>query len=129
MRRIVVDASVLLGWFAGERDRRGQARRLRAEYEAGALSVVVPSVVFLEVLDATARATGWDQARLAILARDLESLGLEVREPVAGELAFWMARGLGGQESAYAALASGEGIPLATQDERLLRIAAAVVQR
>lgn len=123
-----MDGSVLLRWFAGERD-QGQARSLRAEYEAGALSVVVPGVMVLEVLDATARATGWAQDRLAILARDLESLGLEVREPLAGELAFWIARGLSGQESAYAALASGEGIPLVTEDERLLRIAAAVVQR
>jgi len=40
-----------------------------------------------------------------------------------------MVRGLAGQESAYAALASGEGIPLVTEDKRLLRIATSVVQR
>ena len=35
MRRVVVDASVLLGWFEGESPHRS----LRAEYEAGTLAV------------------------------------------------------------------------------------------
>ena len=126
MRRVVVDASVVLAWFTSA---RGPARSLRAEYEQGLLILVAPRALPLEILEATARSTDWPASRLAKLAAELDRLGLELRDPPTSELARWLARGLGGADAAYAALASGLDIPLVTMDEELLRRASPVAQR
>ena len=126
MRRVVVDASVVLAWFTSA---RGPARSLRAEYEQGLLILVAPRALPLEILEATARSTDWPASRLAKLAAELDRLGLELRDPPTSELASWLARGLGGADAAYAALASGLDIPLVTMDEELLRRASPVAQR
>lgn len=126
MRRVVVDASVVLAWFTSA---RGPARSLRAEYEQGLLTLVAPRALPLEILEATARSTDWPASRLAKLAAELDRLGLELRDPPTSELASWLARGLGGADAAYAALASGLDIPLVTMDEELLRRASPVAQR
>jgi predicted nucleic acid-binding protein len=123
MRRAVVDSGVILGWFTGA---TGPARSLRAEYERGELTIVAPRSLPLEILRATANATGWPAERLAKLAAELDRLGLELRDPPSTELAEWLARGLGGQDAAYAALASALGLPLVTLDEQLLRAAGTV---
>jgi predicted nucleic acid-binding protein len=126
VRRVVVDASVVLAWFTSA---RGPARSLRAEYEQGLLTLVAPRALPLEILEATARSTDWPASRLAKLAAELDRLGLELRDPPTSELASWLARGLGGADAAYAALASGLDIPLVTMDEELLRRASPVAQR
>jgi len=102
---------------------------LRAEYEQGLLTLVAPRALPLEILEATARSTDWPASRLAKLAAELDRLGLELRDPPTSELASWLARGLGGADAAYAALASGLNIPLVTMDEELLRRASPVAQR
>jgi predicted nucleic acid-binding protein len=56
-------------------------------------------------------------------------LAFELRDPPSSELAAWLARGLGGPDAAYAALASALDIPLVTTDEELLRTAGTVAQR
>lgn len=129
MRRIVLDAGLLLQWFTAASGSRGEARALRREYESGALSVVMPRVALGEMLDAVARATDWDAERLANAADALESLGLDILDPSPSELARWMARGMSATEASYAALASGEGLPLVTDDERMLRMAGPVIGR
>ena len=126
MRRVVVDASVLLAWFTSA---TGPARSLRAEYEQGLLTLVAPRALTLEILEATARSTDWQASRLAKLAAELDRLGLELRDPPTSELASWLASGLGGADAAYAALASGLDIPLVTMDEELLRRASPVAQQ
>jgi len=126
MRRAVVDSGVILGWFTGA---TGPARSLRTEYERGELTIVAPRSLPLEIVGATARATGWPADRLAKLAAELDRLGLELRDPPSTELAAWLARGLGGQDAAYAALASALDLPLVTLDEQLLRTASTVAAR
>ena len=126
MRRVVVDASVLLAWFTSA---TGPARSLRAEYEQGLLTLVGPRALPFEILEATARSTDWPAGRLAELATELDRLGLELRDPPSSELASWLARGLGGADAAYAALASGLDIPLVTMDDELLRRASPVAQQ
>lgn len=129
MRRVVLDASVLLGWFTRHGPPQPEARALRAEYDAGTLMVVVPPILFADVLETLSRATGWPASKLARLAQDLEALGFEVRTPAGSELARWIGLGLTGSEAAYAAVASELDLPLATTDERLLRIASPVTRR
>jgi predicted nucleic acid-binding protein len=126
MRRVVADSGVILGWFTGA---TGLARSLRAEYERGELTIVAPRSLPLEILGATARVTSWPADRLASVAAELERLGLELQDPPSTEVAAWLARGLGGPDAGYAALASALDIPLVTLDEQLLRTASTVAAR
>lgn len=129
MRRLVLDASVVLKWFTADGERHLEAARaLRGEYEAGTLTVVAPRLLWTELLGATAQATRWPEDRLVRVAAELDRLGFELRDPPVTELAAWVARGLTGAEAAYAAVAAADELPLITDDERLLRIAGAVAQ-
>jgi len=121
----VADSALILGWFTGA---SGPARALRAEYERGALAIVAPRTLPLEILDVAARRMGWPADRLAHLATELGHLGFELRDPPVAELAAWLAEGLGGPDASYAALASALNIPLLTVDEELLRKAVTVAQ-
>ena len=125
MKRVVVDSGIILGWFTGA---AGAARSMRAEYERGQLTVVAPRSLPFEILAACAAAPGWTAGRLAKLAAELDRLGLELRDPPTSELAAWLARGLGGPDAAYAALATALAIPLVTTDPELLRTAGTVAR-
>ena len=126
MRRVVVDASIVLGWFTTT---SGPARALRTEYERGMLSVVAPLSLPLDLLEAAARITAWPAKRLDAIAIELRRLRLELRDPPTPDLTTWLARGLGGTHASYAALASSLDVPLVTLDEELLVAAAVVAQR
>ncbi|MGH2429327.1 MAG: PIN domain-containing protein [Candidatus Limnocylindria bacterium] len=129
MKRLVLDASVVLKWFTADGERHLEAARsLRAEYEAGRLTVIAPRLLWTELLEATARATGWPSDRLVRVAAEIDRLGFELRDPPVTELAGWVARGLTGAEAAYAAVASADELSLVTDDERLLRLAATVAR-
>jgi predicted nucleic acid-binding protein len=126
VRRVVADSAIVLAWFT---DPTGPARLIRREYEDGELTIVAPRSLPLEIIEAAARSTGWPVERLARLAAAVEQLAFEFRDPPSSELAAWLARGLGGPDAAYAALASALDIPLVTTDEELLRTAGTVAQR
>lgn len=127
MRRLVLDATVLLRWFTDDRNRAHRAARLlRDQFEAGTLAVIVPTAARLDLLDAAAEALPAE--RLGTFATTLERIGLEFREPAPPEVAEWVARGLTGTEAAYAAVAVAGDLRLVTANPRLLAIAAAVVQ-
>ncbi len=70
MSETVLDASVVLKWFAAEQRGSSEARRLRDDYEAGRLSVVVPALLFLELLNVAGRRWRWDGEALLELAQD-----------------------------------------------------------
>jgi len=123
VRRIVVDAPAFLGWFAPN----GPGRRLRAEYEGGGLTVRVPSVFPLHVLE-LAHARGVSPERLERLAHELRRIGFETHDPPAAELARWLAKGADSRRAPYAALAADAHLRLVSGDAELLRIAAAVVE-
>ncbi len=124
MRRIVLDASALLTWFAS--DNSGQ--ELRAEYEEGLLGIVAPHGLIADVLAELAIARSWPADRLVRVAAELDRLGFEFREPQLEELAAWLGRGLDPTHAAYAALASTLGLPLITADPELLRRAPSVAR-
>ena len=47
----VIDASVILKWFVDEAGKE-EALRLREEYLSGKISIVIPDLLFLEVINA-----------------------------------------------------------------------------
>ncbi len=124
MRRIVLDASALLTWFASD----NSGKELRAEYEEGLLGVVSPHGLIADVLAELAIARSWPADRLVRVAAELDRLGFEFREPQLEELAAWLGRGLAPKHASYAALASTLDLPLITADPELLRRAPSVAR-
>lgn len=129
MTELVLDASVLLRWFA-TRDERGddEARELRRTYESGRLDVVVPALVFAELLNVAGRRWGWDGTALAEMAEALDDLDLDVGEPELGRTATWISRGLTAYDALYVALAEERGIPLVTDDDLVLSTAPSIAR-
>ncbi|MEO5985763.1 MAG: PIN domain-containing protein [Candidatus Limnocylindria bacterium] len=123
MRRVVLDASAFLAWFGPQ-----AVRRLRDEYEAGSLEVVVSSGFSAAVLEAAAR-LGWDPDRLRALAPLTARVPFDVREPRTDELVRWLGRGLSGPQAGSAAVAEALGIPLVSGDAELARTAASLLLR
>lgn len=121
MKRLVLDAAAFLAWFGQDAD-----RRLRDEYEAGTLVVLVSTGFSISVLDAAARG-GWSPDRLRALAPLIARAGLEVHEPRTDELARWLGRGLSAHQAASAAVAEGLGVPLVSGDAELRRAASTLL--
>lgn len=119
MRRVVIDPSAFLEWFAPD----GPGRGLRDEYEQGALVVTTPRVFPLAVLEMAMRSRSLSADRLRRLATEVHRVGFELRDPPPAELAAWLAKGLSGNQAAHAALASALDLRLVTADEHLLRTA------
>lgn len=127
MTETVLDASVVLKWFRGEDERHlAAARSLRAEFEAGALAVLAPPLLRLELVNVAARRWGWGEEALEALAAALEQVGFQFAEPELGRVARWAARGLTAYDAAYVALAEAEAIRLITDDDLIVAVAPAV---
>lgn len=127
MSDVVLDASVLLKWFHtdGEADVE-QATRLRSAFEAGQLNVLVPSLVWLELLNVAARRFRWSLDPLERLANQLQGFGFTVIEPDLGRVARWAAVGMTAYDAAYVAVAEQSGAQLITADAELVRLAPGV---
>ena len=123
MSEAVLDASVVLKWFATEQRGSSEARKLRNDYEAGRLSVVVPALLFLELVNVAGRRWGWDEEALLELAQALGDLSFEVDEPELQLVASWVARGLTAYDAAYVALAEERDLALVTDDETIIELA------
>lgn len=123
MTEAVLDASVVIKWFAGEERGSVQARELRHEYEAGRLSVTVPALLFLELLNVAGRRWRWEEQPLLELAEALGNLSFEVSEPELPSVASWVARGLTAYDAVYVALAEEQGLKLVTDDETIIALA------
>ena len=129
MSEVVLDASVVLKWFATEQRGSSEARKLRNDYEAGRLSVVVPVLMFLELVNVAGRRWGWDEEALLELAQALGDLSFEVDEPELQLVASWVARGLTAYDAAYVALAVERDLALVTDDETIIELAPAISRR
>ncbi len=121
MNELVLDASVVLNWFADEGEAGfREATTVRSQYEAGGLLIVVPSLIFLEVINIAGRRWSWGESQLIDLAGALDDLGFDVAEPELESVAAWTARGLTAYDSAYVALAEARGVRLLTDDQQIL---------
>lgn len=129
MTEVVLDASVVVKWFAPSKERgRTAARKLRTEYQAGRLVVLVPPLLYLELLNVASRRWGWEEPALLDFAAALEDLLFEVAEPALASVAMWVARGLTAYDAAYVALAEERGMPLVSDDHTILGVAGELAQ-
>ena len=122
MREVVLDASVVLKWFAAEQRGSLDARELRDDYQAGRLSVVVPSLLFLELLNVAGRRWRWEAEAVVELAEALADLSFEVSEPELPSIASWVSRGLTAYDAAYVALAERRELALITDDDAIIEL-------
>lgn len=89
----------------------------------GRLSVRVPPLLYLEIVNVAGRRWHWERPKLVELAYMLVDLRFEIREPPLGSVAEWTARGLTAYDASYVALAEVDSVKLVTEDARLLAIA------
>ena len=105
----------MLRWCSsGSRPNSGGQARLASSattYEAGRLSVVVPALLSLEIVNVAGRRWRWDEEALLDLAEALGDLSFGVGEPDLQLVASWVARGLTAYDAAYVALAEQRGHP------------------
>lgn len=129
MNELVLDASVVLKWFhrTGE-PHFEEARSLRVAYERGELLIRATPLLRLELINVAGRRWLWGQRALVRLARALDALGFEFVEPELARVARWTARGLTASDAAYVAVAEAAGVPLVTDDDLVLQVAAGIAE-
>lgn len=121
MKTLVLDASVVLKWFKSKKEQhREAALLLRKAFEAGTITVMVPSLLFLELINVAGRRWNWNERALFALATKLPALQFEVRDAKLDAVARWVARGTTAYDAAYVALAEEEAVPLVTDDVLIL---------
>jgi predicted nucleic acid-binding protein len=121
---VAADASVIAKWFKTDGEANvGEAQLLRQRFLSGALVLVVPPLLFLELINTAARRWRWPAVRLDALASDLVRLPFAVREPRLEAVAHWCGRGLAAYDASYVAVAAQRGVPLITTDEEVLAAA------
>jgi len=120
---IVCDASVLVKWFRVEGEEYvDAARAVRARFERGEYRIIVPSLIFLELLNQAARRWRQTAEELEGYANDLSTLGLTIMEPQIEDIARWSGRGLTAYDACYVALAEMRDTVVITDDEEMLAI-------
>jgi predicted nucleic acid-binding protein len=129
VNELVLDASVVLKWFhrSGERHAE-QARSLRAAYERGELLVRATPLLRLELINVAGRRWHSGQRALMRLAGALDALGFELVEPELHRVARWTASGLTAYDAAYVAVAEAVAVPVVTDDDLILAVAAGIAE-
>jgi predicted nucleic acid-binding protein len=121
---VVLDASVVLKWFRVEGERHSaSARSLRVLFEGGQLTVLVPPLLRLEIVNVAGRRWRWHERALVDLAIALDQIGFEFAEPELVRVASWTGRGLTAYDAAYVALAEARSARLITDDDGVLAAA------
>lgn len=124
----IVDSSVILKWFANEKD-SDKAINLRNQHIDGEIIIVVPELAFMEILNAL-RYKKLEQSVLDKANQDLWKIQLEIfyldefllNKAINASLTY----NLSIYDAIYAALAQIHGTQLVTEDEELLKIPNAI---
>jgi len=121
--KVIVDASVIVKWFVEENYFR-EARLLRDSYANGLIDIVVPSLMYYEVINALKYSGEFGEDELKEIAGILEDfqfteVGLKGRFALRSiEIA--MRKGLTIYDASYVALAYELNSELYTADEKLI---------
>ena len=128
MTEVVVDASIAARWLEPATTASAAPQAILDDYESGRISVVIPSLVFVELRNIAGRQWRWAEGPLAELATRLESMLTEVVDPGLAHVALWTARGLTAYDATYVALAEERGIRLITDDRQVLAVAEGIAR-
>lgn len=127
MKRIVIDASVVLKWFLSDEKNNQPALSLLDKYVSFELEIVAPSLLVYEVLNGlfVARKRGRFEKEKVILAVD-GFLNLEIEQYKISSLYqkvmhFSESYNLTIYDASYLGVADEEGIELVTADRNLYR--------
>lgn len=130
MNSYVVDASVVLMWLADRGEPfRDAALAVDRAYQAGSFELVVPHLLYSEVLHVISRRWRYSPADVLALARDVENMGFRAEQPAAIAIARWANNGLTGYDATYVALAEVLGSSVIAADQRMANAAPAHVVR
>ena len=123
-QKVIVDASVVIKWFA-EESGSDRALQLRDQHKDGTLRIVVPELLFLEVLNGL-RNKGAQKTMLQKANRELWELQLQTVPLTVSLVEKAGITALEYQLTVYDALywcvAVLHGAPLITEDKLLLRL-------
>lgn len=129
MTEVVIDASIAARWLEPATTASAAPQAILDDYESGRISVVIPSLLFVELLNIAGRRWGWAEGPVAELAARLESMLTEIVDPGLARVALWTARGLTAYDATYVALAEERGIRLITDDRQVLAVAEGIARR
>ena len=125
MKRLVVDASVILKWYLADEAHGEQALALLKQCAIGELEIIAPTLLTYELMNGlviAGRRARIDGDAVALSFRGFLNLGIKFYDPAFfAHKAFLYARLYGRSlyDSSYLALAEQEGIDFMTADERL----------
>jgi len=125
LKRIVIDASVVLKWYLDDEDNGRPALSLLERYVSQELDIIAPSLLGYEVMNGLAIAKkrgriGEDKLQMAVQGfMDLEISQKHISSFYPKVIHFYNIYNLSAYDASYLALADEESIPLITADERL----------
>lgn len=123
VKKIVLDASVIAKWYLTE-ENSDYALRLRDAHVSGSISIVVPTLLIYEVLNALGHSGIYSEDELIKLAQSLNRYGFE-RQGLSGTLKEEAVRtafkhNMTLYDASYVALAATLNTTLYTADQELI---------
>ena len=113
-------------WFVHEESGTEEALALRTDFERGDIEVVVPHLLFAEILNTTGRRQRWSADALDALATTLDAMPFRIVDPAPPRIARWVGERLTAYDATYVALAEETGRRVVTTDAQMLDVAPAL---
>lgn len=124
MSEIVIDASVVVKWFIEEND-SDKARLLRDKFIDGKIELIVPSLLYFEVLNALKYSQLFDLSELNDAGESLENYGFKVitikKKIRKHMIKFAVDHEISIYDASYLGLSIGLGKIFCTADEKIIK--------